>query len=205
MPLSEDQNGLPRLLREYYAVQATLLTDYERACARDLLDQGELTLTDTMIGPAYTLNPVACLPNPWSVKGGDTVTDAASLAALRLQLEALGGEIDRYQIKGQTRLAAPGERTGVPTAMTMRVPGTLFGLTQARVPCLALATISQGGITRRRATELLKTHPLLNDGDHHLIIGTLDPRRLGRLGQHRGPCEQRAHVQLLPFQGDHGS
>jgi hypothetical protein len=203
MPLSEDQNGLPRHLREYYAVPETLLSDYERACARDLLAQGELTVSHTMIGPVYTLDPVACLPDPWSVKGGDTVTDAASLAALRLQLEALGGKIERYQIKGQARLAAPGERVGVPTAMTMWVPGTLFGLTHVRVPCLALATISRNGISRRRATELLKTHPLLHDGDYHVIIGTLNPKRLGRLEQHRGPYDQRAHVQLLPFQGEH--
>ena len=205
MPLSEDQNGLPRHLREYYAVPETLLSDYERACARDLLARGELAIAETMIGPVYTLDPVACLPDLWSVKGGDTVTDAASLAALRLQLEALGGRINRYQIAGQPRLAAPGERTGVPTAMTMWVPGTLFGLTHVRVPCLALATISKGGITRRRATELLKTHPLLSDGDYHLIIGTLDLKRLGHLEKHQGPCEQRAHVQLLPFQDDHDS
>ena len=203
MSLSEDQNGLPRHLREYYAVPEALLSDYERACARDLLTQGELTVSHTMIGLVYTLDSVACLPDPWSVKGGDTVTDAASLAALRLQIEALGGRIDRYQIKGQTQLAAPGERTGVPTAMTLWVPGTLFGMTRVRVPCLAFATISKGGITRRRATELLKMHPLLNDGDYHLIIGTLDPRRLGYLEKHRGPCEQRANVQLLPFQDDH--
>lgn len=203
MPSSEEEQGVCHLIREYFALPAQLLTSYERVCVKDLLDQRELTVLDTLIGPTYTLNPEACLPERWSVKGPDTVTDAASLAALRLVLEAQGGQIDRYQAKGRAPLAAPHERGGVPTAMTMQVPGTLFGLTRARVPCLAFATISKGGISRGRARALLQTHRLLKDGDYHLIIGTLDPGRFGRLEKYQGPDGQRALIQLLPFQDDH--
>ena len=192
------------LIREYFALPGRFLTGHEHAYAQDLHTLGELTVLDTLIGPVYTLDPeAACLPSPCSVKGPGTVTDAASLATLRLILEVQGAQIDRYQIRGQAQLAAPGERRGVPTGMTMQVPGTLFGLSRARVPSLALATISGGGISRLRARELLQTHRLLKDGDYHLIVGTLDPRRLGRLEKHQGPEGQRALVQWLPFQDDH--
>lgn len=204
MPTSDEEHGVYQLTREYYALPGRVFTAHELAYAQDLHTLGELTVLNTLIGPVYTLDPeAACLPGRWSVKGPGPVTDAASLATLRLILEAQGGHFDRYQISGQAQLAAPGERRGVPTGMTMQVPGTLFGLSRARVPCLAFSTISGGGISHARARELLQTHRLLKDGDYHLIIGTLDPGRFGRLEEFQGPDGQRALVQQLPFWDDH--
>ncbi|MFC4454124.1 hypothetical protein [Deinococcus sonorensis] len=202
MPTSDEEYGVLRLHCEYFALPDQVLTDYERLIARDLLAQNELTITHTLIGPCYTLHPCA-VSGTWSVHGPGTVTDAASSATLRLWLEAQGGAIGRYQVKGQSELASPGERWGVPTAMTMQVPGTLLGLTQARVPALVVSTISGGGISRGRARDLLQTHRLLKDGAYHLIVGTLDPRCLKRLEKHQGPKGQRALVLRLPFQDDH--
>lgn len=148
------------------------------------------TLTD--IGPCLTIGPagVTVYGGP-RISAEGAVASAASLAMLRIRLEYKKYTFVRYQWKGKqfTQGSNPALRLGNPTALLMRRPqATLEWQYGARLPrlmkdaahvhlgfCYCYSTAANGGVSVRRAGDLLRKHNgLLQRESGSVIIGSAD-------------------------------
>lgn len=92
--------------------------------------EGYLLGLHTAVGLAYAPGPhplVARWDGPWALKRPGRLANAASLATLRLVLEGQDQNVEAqaYVFKGFGNMpSAPGQRNGVPLALTLQVPAT---------------------------------------------------------------------------------
>jgi hypothetical protein len=135
------------------------------------------------------------------VHSAGSVANVAALTMTRVDLEAEGLTFDRMIFKrvglysDTSHIIAPHDRRGIPVGLIMRLPqqtlqdqhGSRLADRQDDNPALGespvYASVSGGGLTPTRVSNLLKRHGTLERNSGTLILGVRDPEPFRMLDQ----------------------
>ena len=186
-------------LREWLAERFAVRDGADPDLVSSLVERQLLKRTLTDIGPCLTIGSAGAVvygASPVTAEGA--VASAASLALLRIRLEYKKYTFIRYQWKGLQYIQGSNTalRLANPTALLMgrpqaklewqygdRLPHLLKDVAHVHLGyCYCYATAANGGVSVRRAGDLLRKHNgLLQRESGSVIIGSADPRKFRAL------------------------
>ena len=186
-------------LHEFVAERLAVRDGADPDLVSSLVERKLLKRVLTDVGPCLTIGSASAAVygvSPVTAEGA--VASAASLAMLRIRLEYKKYIFIRYQWKGLRYIQGSNTalRLANPTALLMRRPlATLQWQYGHRLPrllkdpahvhlgfCFCYSTAANGGVSVRRAGELLREHNgLLQRESGSVIIGTQDPGKFRAL------------------------